>query len=183
MSDASEPADVPAVPPFLLRGVARVIDLGVQVALMDAAYRISRALPEGGLVRISPDVLGWIDLFVGLSALVLTTAIAQWLGGATLGKLCTGLRVVDADGNRITARAAFIREVAFFLDGLLLGLVAYSAMMRSDRGQRVGDQWADTYVVWRADAPTVAGAIAWRGWPVGIAVALAWVVSSYLLAS
>ncbi|MEZ4316960.1 MAG: RDD family protein [Myxococcota bacterium] len=168
------------VPPFLLRGVARAIDLAVQFFLMEAAFAVSAYLPSEGLVSIGEDALFYVDLGVGLGAMVLYATLAEWLGGATFGKFCTGLRVLSADGDPIDLKAAFIRSFAFFIDGLFFGLVAYSAVMRSLTGQRLGDEWADTVVVWRGDAPETVG---WRGWPVGMIAALALVVASYLVAT
>lgn len=181
LTETPPEAAIPAVPPFLLRGVARGIDIGVQLAIMEAAFHCSRYLPEGGLVQIGEGALFYVDLGVGLGALLLYTSLAEWLGGATLGKFLCGLRVVRADGSgAIGLREALIRGAAFFIDGLLLGLIAYSAVMRSTRGQRLGDQWAGTVVVWRGDAPGINGLV---GWPIGIVAALGMVVGSYLFAS
>lgn len=170
-----------STPPFLLRGLARGLDLGVQILVLEAAYRCSSLMPAEGLIALPDEVLTWVDLGVGVAALVLYTTLAEWLGGATLGKACTRMRVVPADDPEapLTLRAAAIRSVAFFVDGLIFGLVAYSAVARSERGQRVGDHWAGTVVVWARDAPPRSGH---RGWPVGALAALALVLMSYLLA-
>ncbi len=171
----------PSVPPFLLRGLARVIDLGVQLAILEAAFRCSAWLPAEGLVHLGDDLLFGLDLVVGLSALLTYTAVAEWRGGATLGKLLTGLRSVKEAplGAPLDLRAAVIRNLGFLVDALLLGLVAYSAMARSEQRQRLGDRWAGTVVVWRTDAT---GPPRWWGVPVAVVLALAWVLASYAVA-
>ncbi len=176
------PESSAVVPPFLLRGVARAIDVAVQLLVLDAAFRVSAVLPEWSLFQVGEDALFYVDVTVGLTAFVAYSAASEWLGAATFGKFCTGLRVGQAGDTRqrVSARAALIRSLAFLIDSLFFGLVAYSAVMRSQVGQRLGDEWAGTRVVWRGEGPEVAG---WRGWPVGFGVALAWVVGSYLVAS
>lgn len=172
------PPPIVRPPPFLLRGVARIVDLGVQMFLLDLAFRIAQFLPAG-LLELPEGALVAIDLGVGLGALVLYTTLSEALGGATLGKLLTGLRVTRLEGGAIDARAALIRNLGFLVDGLFFGLVAYSAAMRSPEQQRIGDAWAGTRVVWRSDAPELSP---WRGVPVGMLAALALVVLSYLVA-
>ena len=171
----------PAVPPILVRGVARILDFGVLLAVMEAAFRSSALLPASDLLHPGEDVLFFFDLGVGIAAMVTYTTLSEWLGGATLGKVLAGLRVVSA--NPPTAgpsfRAALRRGLAFYVDALFFGLIAYSAMMRNQRGQRVGDTWAGTVVVWRQDGPDLPP---WRGWPIGVLAAFAGVVGSYLVA-
>jgi uncharacterized RDD family membrane protein YckC len=176
---ATEPA-LP-VPHFLVRAVARCIDLGVQVALMESAFQFAALLPKGGLITFGDQAMFALDLCIGLGAMVTYTALAEFLGGATLGKVLTGLRVVmhGRPVVAVTLRAAVIRSAAFLVDSLFFGLVAYSAMGRSRSGQRVGDEWAGTVVVWKGDAPAQP---AHRGWPLGLAAAFALVVASYLIA-
>lgn len=171
----------PPPAPFLLRGMARALDLGVLLLVMDLAYRCSRFLPSGGLFDIGDEALFWVDIGVGVSTFVTYTAVAEWLGSATFGKHCTGLRVASADGSGpIGLPAALIRNLAFYVDSLFLGIVAYSTIARSVRGQRLGDHWGRTVVLRRADAPEIN---AFRGWPVGMIAAFTLVMASYLLAS
>lgn len=166
-------------PPFLLRGAARAVDLLVQVALMEAAYRARVFLPDQGLIQLGDDTLFYVDLAVGMGALVLYTAISEQLGGATLGKYLTAMRVVKEDGSKLDLWGAWVRNLAFFVDGLFLGLVAYSAIARSNTGQRFGDEWGKTLVVWRSQTEHYP----LPGWPVGMVVALLWVLLSYVVVS
>lgn len=67
--------------------------------------------------------------------------------GATPGKLLFGLRVVDLDGRRPTARAAALRNVFRLLDeGLILPLPGIVMVIISRRAQRLGDVFAGTLV-------------------------------------
>jgi uncharacterized RDD family membrane protein YckC len=164
------------------RGLARAIDFVVQVAILELAAAFSRVLPSGALLTLSDDALMWADLTVGLVALLAYTAIAERVGGATLGKHCVGLRVVSADpeGAPLSVRAAILRNLALAIDLLFFGLVAHSSMSRSPKRQRVGDNWAGTLVVWRQDAPDLQAV---RGWPIGLVVALTLVCVSYVVAA
>ncbi len=166
---------------MLLRVVARGIDAAVQIAMMELAFRCSVFLPSKGLISLGDDALFWVDVGIGLSALLTYTALSEALGAATFGKFCTGLRVVRADQPDVLIGlgAALIRNLALFVDVQIFGLVAYSTMSRSERRQRLGDHWANTVVVWRGGAPDRGI----RGWPVGMAAAFALVLVSYLVAS
>lgn len=167
------------IPPLLLRGLARLIDFGVQTAVLEIAFRCAPLLPES-LLTLSEDNLLYVDIGTGIAALVLYTAISERLSGATLGKLLTGMRVVAEDGFPIGLRAALLRNLAFPIDALFFGLIAYSAVARSPTGQRVGDGWAKTVVIWRGASSTRQD---WLGWPIGAGAALLLVLASYLAAS
>ncbi|MFT5459369.1 MAG: putative RDD family membrane protein YckC [Myxococcota bacterium] len=169
-----------AVPPFLLRGLARAIDLAVHIGVLEAAFRCSDWLPSGLLVTVDASYLLAVDMSIGLSALVLYPAVAEWISGATVGKLLTGLRTVQAEprGAPISLQAAALRNLAILVDGFLFGLVAYSAMARSELRQRVGDEWGGTLVVWKRAAQPARSAL---GVPIGVGAALLLVLLSYLV--
>ena len=82
-----------------------------------------------------------------LSGTLLCEAIAEGLGGSTLGKMTLGLRVVRPDGSPISFGAGLGRSLAFFLDAQFVGLVAWTSMSGSMWKQRYGDKWANTVVV------------------------------------
>jgi len=159
--------------------VARCIDLAIQVLIMELAFRVSTFLPAEGLLSLSEAALVPLDIAVGLTAFVVYLTLSEYRGGATFGKFCADLRVVGAQGTPLTLRAALIRNLALPLDLFLFGLVAYSAMSRSERRQRVGDHWAATIVVRRGDTPRAKGL---RGWPVAALVSVALVLMSYVIA-
>lgn len=67
--------------------------------------------------------------------------------GRSLGKLALGLQVIRDDGGPIRLRHATVRAlVGFFELWLLLGGLAFVVSMLNDRGKRVGDFLAGTYV-------------------------------------
>lgn len=87
-------------------------------------------------------------IWVGLAALYFP--LLEGTKGWTLGKLVARIRVVDASGQIPGIGKATIRTLSrlfevnpFLLGGLPAGLVA----LYSKTHQRVGDMWADTYVL------------------------------------
>lgn len=107
----------------------------------------------------------------GLLGPLLYHAVAEGLGGATIGKLVCGLRVVREDGRPATLGGAFLRSIAYYIDGLFFGMVAYSVMSKNAMQQRLGDKWGHTAVVTAATVPAdsrrgaagpvVLGLVAW----------------------
>ena len=80
--------------------------------------------------------------------------VSEGLWGRTVGKLVTGLVVVDSKGNRPGLLRATGRTVTrmievnpFLLGGLPAGLIVFA----SKRRQRLGDMLAGTYVIPKAD--------------------------------
>jgi uncharacterized RDD family membrane protein YckC len=68
--------------------------------------------------------------------------------GQTLGKMLTGIRVIDErTGATPDFGAASIRTVLRLVDGLAGYLVAYAVVLTSARRQRLGDMAARTLVV------------------------------------
>jgi uncharacterized RDD family membrane protein YckC len=99
-----------------------------------------------------------IDFVVGVVPVLLGAAWATWLCGASPGKLLLGLRTVHTDGTRVGFKAALLREVAFLVDALFFGLMAWKVMGSSPLNQRNGDRLADTVVVYAHTLPaSVAG--------------------------
>ena len=104
----------------------------------DKAYTLTGN--EAVLVLAAP-------LLVGLANWVLLQGVA----GASVGKMVTGLRVVDANGDDAGIGRNFARWVLLIVDSLclVLGLVVAAA---STPHRRVGDFVAGTFVVGRLDA-------------------------------
>lgn len=76
--------------------------------------------------------------------------VGEGVHGSTLGKLLLGFVVVQEDGAPCRSGSAFIRSIAYFVDGLFFGLVGYFAMQKTPQEQRHGDEWAHTIVCRRA---------------------------------
>ena len=97
-----------------------------------------------------------LSFLLGIVGGILYHALCEGLGGATVGKLITGLRVRAEDGSPARIGAGLLRSLAFLIDGLFFGLVAYGSMSKSRMQQRLGDKWAHTVVVRAASLPATA---------------------------
>jgi uncharacterized RDD family membrane protein YckC len=133
---------------FGARAAARLLDMvvvGIPVAICLFVVLLSEHDPTGhtGIDRIlSAAQLG------GFAADVSYHSVAAWIGGATFGKMALGLRVRSAAKlGPCTLIRALVRSVAYYVDGLFFGFVAYGAMSQSPTKQRLGDRWAGTVVV------------------------------------
>lgn len=146
---------------FGIRAAARLIDTfyGLVISLFGGflAGIILVLLDQTEFARPGwQERLGGVDLASwGFS--LLGALIYQWvtegLYGASLGKLCCALRVVTETGEPVGFMQAFKRSLAYYWDSLFFGLVAYSAMKKSELNQRYGDRWAKTVVVKSRDVP------------------------------
>lgn len=68
--------------------------------------------------------------------------------GQTLGKMLVGIKVVKEETGEIPGiKAAAIRSVLRLVDGFLSYLVAFIAVLASQKNQRLGDMAAHTLVV------------------------------------
>jgi uncharacterized RDD family membrane protein YckC len=84
---------------------------------------------------------------------VLVHAVFEGLHGSTIGKRLLGMTVIGEDRTFCRYPQALTRSFAFLIDGLVFGAVAWSNMNDSPQQQRLGDKWAHTVVVRRADLP------------------------------
>lgn len=140
---------------FGRRAAGRVLDtvasLGCSTMGTVAAMFISHF--AGWASVIDPETLERVDSFsllgfvIGLVGAVIAMATAERIGGASLGKLLLGMRVVSADGRAVGSRGALVRAAAYYVDGLFFGLVGHGAMKSSPFNQRYGDRWGRTVVV------------------------------------
>lgn len=134
----------------VLRASAMLIDWAVIMAVWSTVATFV------GLLRvISPDVAGLVGT-VGFFVLSLAYDIFgeyRWRG-QTVGKRLLRLRVVDAQGLRLTLAQIVLRNLLRFIDRLpLLYLVGGIAMLLNRRSQRLGDLAADTLVIWEPPQP------------------------------
>ncbi len=97
----------------------------------------------GRTLAHSALALGW---FLGVHV------VLQGLTGGSLGKLASGIRVVQGDGSRPGMGRALVRSLFWVVDGIpcCMPLVGLITMLATGRKQRVGDIVAKTFVV-RAD--------------------------------
>ena len=97
-----------------------------------------------------PGLMG--TAFVIMGSIAYHT-ICESVHGSTVGKLALGMVVVQEDGTPCRFKAALIRSLAYFVDGLFFGLIGYFAMQKTPQMQRHGDDWAHTIVCQRSAAP------------------------------
>ena len=134
---------------FWIRAAARFIDTLAGMAL----GLVSGALGPTIVALMGHHLSGRMALFTpGKLALtfvgpILYHSIAESMGGATLGKLACGLRVVGEDFRPASLGATVIRSVSYFVDAFCFAIVAYLSMQGSSLQQRLGDKWAHTIVV------------------------------------
>lgn len=89
-----------------------------------------------------------VSAAAALLLLVIPTTVETLSRGRSVGKLAVGLRVVQDDGAPVRVRQAFIRAlVAVFELWGLAGAPAFITMLFNDRGKRIGDFLAGTYVM------------------------------------
>lgn len=131
----------------LLRAAAWLIDAFAIVMVMIA-------LPLGLIAAIGTDRLdpamaeAALSVMVFLAFIVVPVGLETLTHGRSLGKLALGLQVIRDDGGPVRLRHSAVRGlIGFFELWLLAGGLAFMVAMFNDRGKRVGDYLAGTYVV------------------------------------
>lgn len=147
---------------FPSRAIAIAIDLALEIGLLLAGSVLL------GLVLPTVDETLGFALVLSMVVLVIVgvpTLIETLTHGRSLGKVIFGLRVVRDDGGPTRFRHAFVRALcAFFIDiWLTFGSVACISSLLSERGKRVGDQFAGTVVI-RERVPVKATATSTMVW-------------------
>jgi len=141
---------------FWRRALARVIDHFVHflvgslagivaglILLIGAALR--GGSPDAAMAELSANTLsGFAAALVGAVAM---HVLCEGLHGSTLGKRLCGIIVINEDGGPPNLVGALKRNLAYFVDAMFFGLVAFHKITTSPRAQRVGDVWGHTMVV------------------------------------
>lgn len=129
---------------FLTRGLAIALDLLVMIV---AAFVLTRLLEFFGIADSS--LMDSASIVLVLLLLVIIPATVETLTrGKSVGKWATGVRVVRDDGGPINMRHAFIRALVGVGEvWLTVGTVALIVSLTNDRGKRIGDALAGTYVI------------------------------------
>jgi len=147
---------------FWIRAGAHVIDwvvtsilgvLGVfTVALFSGLFVVVTHHQYAGFLPVLRHP-SWFQYVIGIVVTITYEAMCESVGGATLGKRLCGLQVVSESFGPVTLMQGIKRSVAFFIDGFFFGAVAWHHMSDSPMKQRLGDSWAETYVVKRGTLP------------------------------
>jgi len=130
---------------LLLRWLGCWIDLVVVLLLVLAPAVIAPA--SRGVV---PDYVLGAALLIGLAVAILYFPVGEAFWGRTLGKLLTGLVIIDRDGRPPGIGRALLRTLLRLIEvnPLLMGAIpAAIAVLASQHRQRLGDMAASTFVV------------------------------------
>ncbi|MDT4992708.1 MAG: hypothetical protein QOH97_2600 [Actinoplanes sp.] len=140
------PAGSPSVKVTGRRVVATILDgivFGIVSSIFTALFGTQTSSSGMNLTRLSTG--GSALLFV---LVVLYYVLMEGLTGRTVGKMVTGIRVVDeATGGTPGMGKALLRTVLRLIDGIFGYLVAFIVVLASDRRRRLGDMAAKTLVV------------------------------------
>ncbi len=148
----------PQMPPpggFWVRALARIIDiLVVNIINMTAILAVLFLARLWAFYSgISPSVVNAAanarpaGLFASLLGAIAYQTFFEGIYGSSIGKLLLRLHVFKTDGSPCTLWCAFVRSVAYLVDSLFFGAVAFLAMNSSPLRQRLGDRWAGSVVV------------------------------------
>lgn len=147
---------------FWRRAAARIIDLafhmmvglfmGLVVGIVAAVVSGVQGVPfEILYARIEPAT--WVGWVTGVLGSMVYQVIVEGWHGCSAGKILLGIVVLREDARPCTPYQALVREALYFVDSLLFGAIAASQMSQSPLKQRLGDQKANTVVVYRRSAP------------------------------
>jgi uncharacterized RDD family membrane protein YckC len=133
------------------RVVQFALDLGITALLCCIPLSVLLVLPRNPDGTLGSLLVSAPILMVALAACVV---ISWWYwallpsrrAGRTIAMGWLGLRVIGVDGSAARSPQLAIRWLMLIVDGLFGGLVAVAAMLTSQRGQRIGDVFANTVV-------------------------------------
>lgn len=133
--------------PFLLRCGALMIDYIIFIAVPVIALLIGRMLGDDGrkLLNSQLNNAGWlIAILIALSNFI----IFPMMGGQSVGKMLTGLRVVKTDGTKPTIAALLIRYLIGYPLTILTGGLGFLLSAFNQRGRALDDFLAGTIVIY-----------------------------------
>jgi uncharacterized RDD family membrane protein YckC len=132
---------------FPSRLLALGLDMLLQLILLFVLFLIAGVAAQGG--GLNPAATGAVVITLLVLAIVGYPVLWETLTrGASPGKFALGLRVVSDDGGPERFRQALVRGLAAVVEiWLLLGCPALICSLLSDRGKRLGDLFAGTFVI------------------------------------
>lgn len=123
---------------FTIRFFAHLID----IILIGIARSILGLLFGFSIWEPSVDIIWFGSIFGLIYFVVLESSKYQ----GTIGKLVLNLRVIDADGNRLTLSKAFIRNLSKIISAVIL-LIGFIMVAFDERKRGLHDMIAGTFVV------------------------------------
>ncbi|WP_209720782.1 RDD family protein [Marmoricola sp. OAE513] len=136
--------DLPAAS-FGSRVVSGLLDLVATLVTLFFVTILMTSLSSG-----TDEALFWASLIATLMTvfLVIPTTLETLTRGKSLGKMAMGLRTVRDDAGPISAQHAFVRSLIGFVEiYTFFGAPAFFSSLLSERGKRLGDHAAGTYVI------------------------------------
>jgi uncharacterized RDD family membrane protein YckC len=155
---------------FAIRAGARILDsLILQALSLFTGFAIGIVVALTlTIMDIDPTItqkmgkLSFIDIAFSVINQILYFTICEYICGASVGKLTFGLQVVTDMGQPISFKDALVRSLAYLIDSILFGGVAYMSMSQSKLNQRYGDKWANTIVVKRSQLSDTQIPVWWK---------------------
>lgn len=133
--------------PFLLRCGALLIDYILLISIPVISILLARFSGEDGAKLINSEInnTGWlIMILLGLTNFV----ILPMFTGQSIGKMLTGLRVVQVDGTNPTFGKLFLRHIFGYLLTILTGGIGFLLAAFNKKGRSLHDFIAGTVVVY-----------------------------------
>ena len=130
---------------FATRTLAIALDLAALLALVLGVAQVAIRLN----LSIPPDAANiFLIVLLVVITVALPTTVETLSRGRSLGKWAAGIRVTRDDGGPVRFRQAFIRSLVGVGElWLSAGSVGLIATLCNDKGKRLGDLLAGTYVV------------------------------------
>lgn len=138
------PEDIKA--PFFLRCGALLIDYVLIVSIPVIGLLLARLMGRDGpgLLNDSFSDTGWLIAFLlGLTNIV----ILPLFTGQTLGKMCTGLRIVSNDGTPASARRILLRQTLGYILTISSAGIGFLMSLLSSKSRALHDYIAGTVVI------------------------------------
>lgn len=141
---------------FWIRVAAKFID-GIIVSIVTLPPYVAANLKLSSMqMQAEPDpaeIQKWILIVILIWLLMVAVQVAYstWMVGkfqATLGKMALGLKVVNADGSRVSYRKAFARFFAEWLSGMTI-CIGYIIAAFDDEKRTLHDHVCTTRVIWK----------------------------------
>lgn len=128
------------------RGIAFGIDYGIMMLYAIFSFTI---LNQIGLFDSSDNWMVWgVVSLVTLPILLYPLGMETFMEGQSIGKKLMKIKVVKIDGTRATFYQYFIRWICNALDIFMsMGGLGLSAIILTQKSQRIGDMAADTTVI------------------------------------
>lgn len=138
--------DIKPKPYIKLRIIATLIDYGIYLAFFVVYVTLFGQNPTPGVYTIDgiialPIPIAWLLYFV----------VVESFNGATPGHDICKLKVIKADGSKLTIRDTAKRRTCDYVDIFIYGLPAIICIKKTEKHQRIGDLFAGTLVVKRSD--------------------------------